>query len=168
MASTQNAADSTPSTPGGAGLPQFLESIKTTAVGEAYAELQRSHLAHYEAAGEELTRERLADLFDLVVRAIRDRDLTPVGAFSEQVAHDRFEAGFDIAEVQAAFNTLEETLWRRIVAVEPRADLAEAVGLLSTVLGFGKDALARTYVSLACQRHVPSLDLSAMFAGTNS
>ena len=129
MASTQNAADSTPSTPGGAGLPQFLESIKTTAVGEAYAELQRSHLAHYEAAGEELTRERLADLFDLVVRAIRDRDLTPVGAFSEQVAHDRFEAGFDIAEVQAAFNTLEETLWRRIVAVSqfyhlPRIKLA--------------------------------------------
>ena len=39
-------------------------------------------------------------------------------------------------------------------------------GLLSTILGFGKDALARRYVSLSSQRHVPTLDLSALFAGT--
>jgi hypothetical protein len=56
-------------------------------------------------------------------------------------------------------------MWRRIVAAAPPADLAEAVGLLSTVLGFGKDTLARTYVALATRSHVPSLDLSALFAG---
>ena len=38
--------------------------------------------------------------------------------------------------------------------------------LLSTVLGFGKDALARTFVELASKRHVRSLDLTALFAGT--
>jgi hypothetical protein len=41
--------------------------------------------------------------------------------------------------------------------------LAEAAGLLTTVLGAGKDALARTYVSLASEQHVPSLDLGALF-----
>ena len=44
----------------------------------------------------------------------------------------------------------------------------EAIGLLTTVLGFGKDAVARKYLSLACKRHVPSLDLSALFAGVTS
>jgi hypothetical protein len=39
---------------------------------------------------------------------------------------------------------------------------------MSTVLGAGKDALARTYVSLAGHRHVTSLDLSALFRGTGS
>jgi hypothetical protein len=36
------------------------------------------------------------------------------------------------------------------------------------VVGAGKDALAREYVSMASHRHVPSLDLSALFRGTNS
>ena len=57
-------------------------------------------------------------------------------------------------------------MWRQVVASVPPEDLAEATGLLSTVLGFGKDVLARAYVSLASQRHVPSLDLTALFAGT--
>jgi len=50
----------------------------------------------------------------------------------------------------------------------PPDELAEAVGLLSTILGFGKDALARTYVSLASHRRVPSLDLSALFSGVDA
>jgi hypothetical protein len=100
------------------------------------------------------------------VDAIKDRDLAEMSVFAEQVARRRFDQGFDIAEVQAAFNALEEAMWRHLVdAVEPE-ELAEAVGLLSTVLGYGKDTLARTYVSLASSRHVPSLDLSALFAGT--
>ena len=56
-------------------------------------------------------------------------------------------------------------MWRRVVAATPPDELAEAVGLLTTVLGFGKDALARKYVSLSSERHVPSLDLSALFGG---
>jgi len=42
------------------------------------------------------------------------------------------------------------------------------VGLLTTVLGFGKDTVARKYLSLAMKRHVPSLDLSVLFAGATS
>jgi hypothetical protein len=34
---------------------------------------------------------------------------------------------------------------------------------LNTILGYGKDTLARRYVSLASARHVPTLDLSAYF-----
>ena len=149
-------------------LDVMLADAKLQVIDEALAGLERSHVAHYEAAGERLTRQRLADLFDLVVVAIHDRDLSPVGAYAEQVATARFEAGFDVSDVQTAFNALEESMWRQVVAAQPPADLAEAIGLLSTVLGFGKDALARTYVSLACQRHVPTLDLSALFRGTNS
>jgi hypothetical protein len=91
-----------------------------------------------------------------------------MGSYCDQIAVARFNAGFDVSEVQAAFNALEVAMWRRIVSAEPETDLAEAIGLLSTVLGFGKDALARKYVSLASKRHVPSLDMSALFRGTNS
>jgi hypothetical protein len=60
---------------------------------------------------------------------------------------------------------LEETIWIRLVNTLPSGQMAEAAGLLSTVLGAGKDSLARTYVSLASKQHVPTLDLSALFRG---
>lgn len=140
--------------------PEILE--------EAFAALSSLHVTHYESEGGRLTRQRLADLFALVVAAIRTRDLAAVVAYSQSVAVERFNAGFGVAEVQTAFNTLETAMWRHVVSTSAPDELAESIGLLSTVLGAGKDALAREYVSLASQRHVPSLDLSALFRGTNS
>ena len=149
-------------------LDVMLLKVETQVIDEAYSALQRSQVTHYENGGESLTRQRLTDLFHVVVVAIRDRDLTGVGAYSERIADERFNMGFDVSEVQTAFNALEVVLWRRVVADVPPAELAEAVGLLSTVLGFGKDVLARKYVSLASSRHVHSLDLSALFGGTDA
>ena len=143
----------------------LLVTQEAEVLDEAYAALERSHVTHYEAAGESFTRKGLADLFRLVVASISDRDLAEMSVYAEKVAEQRFGQGFDISEVQMAFNALEEAMWRRVVDGTPPDELAEAVGLLSTVLGFGKDALARKYVSLASERHVPSLDLSALFAG---
>ncbi len=148
-------------------LEALLLEVEPGVLDEAYATLRHSHVTHYEAAGEALTRRRLADLFALLVAAIGTRDLAPMGDYARTVARERFNEGFDISEVQLAFNALEAATWRRLLSLD-RADLAEAVGLLGTVVGFGKDALAREYVSLASRRHVPSLDLSALFAGANS
>lgn len=143
----------------------LLAQHETEILDEAYAALERAHSRHYEEAGETVTRQRLLDLCRLVVAAIRERDLAEMSIYAEKVARERFEDGYDVSEVQAAFNVLEQAMWRRVVDATAPAELAEAVGLLSTVLGFGKDTLARTYVSLASRRHVPSLDLSALFAG---
>ena len=147
-------------------IESLLAGQRSEVIDEAFGSLKRSHEVHYERAGDEFTREQLSGLFDLVNTALRDRHLGPVGTFCEDVAERRFAAGFGITEVQTAFNAVEVAMWQRLVASVPPQDLAEAVGLLSTVLGFGKDALARRYVALASQRHVPTLDLSALFAGT--
>ncbi len=146
----------------------MLQKSRSSIVDESYNVLDRSHIHHYETAGEVLTRERLEGLFDLVVTAIGNRDLSGMSTYAVTVAEERFGQGFDIGEVQAAFNALEESMWRQVVASAAPQELAQATGLLSTVLGFGKDVLARTYVSLASQEHVRSLDLTAMFAGTQS
>ena len=119
-----------------------------------------------ERSREVFTRERLAELFETVFIALRDRQLAPVSSYCEGVADHRFEAGIGISEVQTAFNVTEEAMWRQVVVGVPPAEFAGGIGLLSTILGFGKDALARRCVSLASQRHVPTLDLSALFAGT--
>jgi hypothetical protein len=147
-------------------IHDLLVGHRSDVIEEAFSALQRSGTPHYEAAGEELTQDWLGALFDLVVAALRTSELETVGAYCEDIAGRRFDAGFGISEVQTAFNTLEEAMWKRLIAAVPPAEFGEAVRLLSTVLGFGKDALARRYVELASHRHVPALDVSAMFAGT--
>lgn len=106
-------------------LAVMLLDTEPQVLDEAHATLQRSHAQHYETAGERFTRERLADLLHLVVEAIRDRDLAAMGAYCEQIAVERFNAGFDIAEVQTALNALEMAMWRQVVSTVPGVDLAE-------------------------------------------
>ena len=149
-------------------VDELLVRRRDEILDKAYEGLRRSHPAHYESSGEQLTREWLTELFDIVVAALRDRRLEPVARYGELIAEQRFEAGFGIAEVQTAFNVMEETIWRHVVADLPAEDLPEALGLVGTVLGLAKDVLARRYVSLAARRHVPSLDLTALFSGIES
>ena len=149
-------------------LDTTLRTHRTQILDDASAELAQLQLHHYETAGPEFTRARLESLYDLVQSAIDHRDVAAIIAYADAVAEERFAAGFDVSEVQHAFNVLESTMWRLVVPAEAPEDLAESVGLLSTVFGIAKDALARRYVSLASKHRVTSLDLSALFAGTNS
>jgi hypothetical protein len=145
----------------------------TEALSEAHAEvlaaatgaLARAYTVHYESAGASETRARLDRLLHLVEEGLARRTLVPVSRYAETVAKERFEAGFDIGEVQTAFNVLEEAIWQVVIARLPAEKLAEAAGLVGTLLGAGKDALARTWVSLAASTHVHSLDLSALLGG---
>ena len=147
-------------------LDALLSESRGRILDKAYAAVERSDVTHYERAGEAFARQALDELFTRVVDAVRTRDLGPLVAHAEHLATERFEHGFDVSEVQVAVNALELAMWRRIVASVEPSGLAESVGLLSTALGAAKDALARTYVSLASRRHVTSLDLSALFGGS--
>jgi len=66
--------------------------------------------------------------------------------YAGKLADKRFEAGYDLGEVQTAFNALEEASWQRALADLDPSELADALGLVGTLLGAGKDALARRYV----------------------
>lgn len=127
--------------------------------------LERSHEQHYARQDAETVRQRLARLLELVTASVEQRNLAPMIDYATTVANERFDAGFDIREVQRAFHVLEEAIWQRVVDNVAPQQLAESLGLVGTVLGSGRDALARTYVSRASQQHVPSLDLSALFRG---
>ncbi|HEY6794848.1 MAG TPA: hypothetical protein VI248_09205 [Kineosporiaceae bacterium] len=133
---------------------------------EAYGELHPSVHPHYVALGEALTRRCLAELFMLVVQGVAAREAVHMVQHAERIAAERFHAGFELAEVQASFNALEQAMWRRLASAEDPAQLVASVGVLSAVLGAGKDALARSWVSLASARHVRHLDVGALYEGT--
>jgi len=149
-------------------LEKILHEGKQEMLNEAVESVQRARLQHYEMAGPELTRQRLDVLLSLVIAAVLERNLVPIIAHANAVATERFEAGADLSEVQTAFNVLEEAIWMRILKKLPAAKQAEALGLVGTVLGSAKDALARKYVSMATRTHTPSLNLKALFLGSDT
>lgn len=145
----------------------FLARERGTIVREAEDALARLHERHYESVGALEVEQRLEKLFDQLVGAVSKRDLGSMITYACTVAQERFDAGYDLSEVQAAFNALEAATWARIIAELEAENLAEALGLVSTVFGAAKDALGRHYVSLATRTRAPSLDLRALFEGTD-
>jgi hypothetical protein len=147
-------------------LNQLLQDQITDILSEAQTAVGRAHLVHYEKSGGEHTHQRLKALYALTARAVKEKNLGPMIAHAETVARERFEAGFDLSEVQTAFNVLEEAIWMHILKNLPPSEFGEALGLISTVLGAGKDKLARAYVSLASKSKAPSLNMQSLFGGT--
>lgn len=149
-------------------LLDLLLRDESTLLAESFEGMKRCRLVHYEAAGDEEIRRRLEGLYALLRGAVAERDLEPVLAFGRETARRRWAEGVDLQEVQSAINALEEAVWRRIVKDVPPAGLAEALGLVSTVLGVCKDTMASTYVGLATRQHAASLDMKALFRGTQN
>ena len=126
-----------------------LATAEDRVVEEAAVALERRHQAHHHAVSPEERRRNVRDLFELVVQCVHEGRAEPIIALSQQIAANRFEAGFDIAEIQGTFNVLEEVLWRHVAGALADDQRIEALGLVNTILGAGRDALARTYVALA-------------------
>jgi hypothetical protein len=146
-------------------LMEKLAAAHDEVLAAASEALERAHLVHYEAAGAPESRDRLEGLLRLVEEGVAEQTLVPVSRYAERVAAERYRAGFDVGEVQTAFNVLEEAIWHCVVRTLPPEDLVHGAGLIGTLMGAGKDALARTWVSLASRQHVASLDLRALFEG---
>jgi len=147
-------------------LIQLLHERSNEITEAACGAMARSHAKNYEKAGAEHIHQRIKALYVLTARAVKEKNLGPMIAHAETIARERFNAGYDLWEVQTAFNVLEESIWTMVVKELPPSDYGEALGMVSTVLGAGKDTLARRYVSLASKTKSPSLNLQSLFSGS--
>jgi len=146
-------------------LHEILVNNQTDIINEAFICLQRSHLKHYDSSQADENWQRLAKLFDLTLNGVKSKSLVEMVTYSEKIARERYESGFDLHEVHTAYNVLEESLWKIIVKEIAPSELAESLGLIGTVLGTGKESLALAYVSLASKQKVKSLNLTQLFKG---
>jgi hypothetical protein len=147
-------------------LYQYLHDRTHEILQASEEAMSRSHLKNYEREEPGAVHQRLRALYVLTIRAVKERNLGPLVAHADMIARERFAAGYDLWEVQTAFNVLEEVIWMKILKEFPPVEYAEALGLVSTVLGTGKDTLARKYVTLASKARTPTLNLKSLFTGT--
>jgi hypothetical protein len=120
-------------------------------------------LSHYRRDGEEATWRRVQALYRAVARAVSARDLDELVGHARRIARERFQGGFEQAEVEAAFATLEEAIERRALARMPKEELAWGLGLVATALGHARAELGRTFAALAHASRPGAVDLTAVF-----
>ncbi len=147
---------------------KLLEDNVESIVNESYETIEPVKLHGYTKAGEERTKNKLRNLLDVSIRCIKDKTLIPMLKHTSEIAKERYNAGYDLHEVQTAINALEESIWKRIFKDMKPGQYSEALGLASTVLGAGKDNLATTYVELATKLKSKSINLQELFNGNAS
>ena len=144
-------------------LKELLKTQSAQILENALQSLNCAHLKSYSKSSPGENKKRLLNLLTLTEKCVVEKKLLPMKEHAAQIAKERFDAGFDLHEVHTAFNALEEELWNRVTKnIEPES-LGEALGLVSTVLGAGKEELALSYVTLASKTRTPTLNLTELF-----
>ena len=126
-------------------IEDLLRDEATAILDEAAPTVER--LEHYHRDGADETRRRVESLYRHVVRAVAACDLDGLAGHAARVARARFEAGFDVAEVRAAFVALEEAIARRAAAL-PNEERA----LVATALAHARNELWKAFTALASDR----------------
>ena len=133
-----------------AGISAVLADARDRVIGEALAALNERDQAGRLASSPAERRQDMEHLFELIQRCVHEGHCEPIIGPSQRMAADHFANGIEIAEVQAAFTVLENVLWRQLAdALSGDDQRLETLRLINAILGAGRDALARTYVSLA-------------------
>jgi hypothetical protein len=94
----------------------FLMRDRKAIIDAAETALNQTHSHHYDDAGTFVARQRLEALLDSLLESLAKQDLGPILAHAHQIAQERFSSGYDLSEVQAAFNALEAATWARVFA----------------------------------------------------
>jgi hypothetical protein len=144
-------------------LKELLKSQSGEILENALQSLNCEHLKSYSKSSPSENKKRLLNLLTLTQQCVVEKKLIPMKEYAAQIAKERFDAGFDLHEVHTAFNALEEELWNRVTKNIAPDNLGNALGLVSTVLGAGKEELALTYVSLASKTRTQTLNLTELF-----
>ena len=143
-------------------IEDLLREDEAAIVDEAWATV--AHLDHYQRDGARTTRRKLEALYRQLVGAVLTRDGSALRAHSGRVARERFEAGYDLYEVQAAFTALGDAICRRALSRLPAAELRWECGLVGTALAHGRAALGRTFAALADRAPLAAPDASPALA----
>jgi methylmalonyl-CoA decarboxylase len=125
-----------------------LADAEDRVVDEAVAALVEGDQPDQHRHSTEERRRHVRQLFGLVLRCVREGSAESIITPSGRIAAHCFAAGTDLAEVQGEFNALAEALWRRADSSLEDEQRVQAIRLVNSIIGAGKDTLARTYVTL--------------------
>lgn len=146
----------------------LLEKNIDLVVEKSCTQICEVKLKGYTKSGATMTKQKLVSLYKKIIECAKKKELIPMLQYTEKIAKERFASGYDLHEVQTAINSIEENIWQLIFKNIKADKLAESLGLVSSILGAGKDNLARNYVALATKTKVSTINLQSLLSGSES
>lgn len=146
----------------------LLEKNIDLVVEKSCTQICEVKLKGYTKSGATMTKQKLTSLYKKIIECAKKKELIPMLHYTEKIAKERFASGYDLHEVQTAINSIEENIWQLIFKNIKANKLAESLGLVSSILGAGKDNLARNYVALATKTKVSTINLQSLLSGSES
>ena len=140
-------------------LINILTSDAEVIIKEATDKLNDARLKNYQKVDRPVLHSCLTRLFELTVESIKNSNLLALNEYIDKISRERYFSGFELYEVQTAFNALEEAIWNDIVSKVNQNDLVDSISIISRVMGAGKEFLACNYVRMAKlnKKHTPDV-----------
>ena len=141
---------------------RYLAARHGEIVAAAEADLA-ARSARYADTSDDVLHDRVTTLFDTLVDSLATSCFLPLLDHAHAIATERFHSGYDLLEVQRAYNALEEAVWAAVFGEGESEQYRLVLPWVSAAIGAAKDEFARDYVKLAANEHVPAVDVAAMF-----
>ena len=148
-------------------LVELLKKYKDELILEANDVLNSKGLKNYKKSGKSINVLRLKSLYESILNAVEKQNMLSVIQYAEKIASERFNSGYEIYEVQTAFNALEEVIWKKIILILESNQVADGLRAVSTIMGAGKESLANSYVGFSRSTKTPAINQKALFEGTD-
>jgi len=127
------------------GLENLLRENEQTIIEKAAVNLGNYRLKNYEMAKLSEIEWWLGALFLALCDSIDKKNLEPFLKYSEKLGKARAEKGFDLKEVQIAYNLLEEHIWEIVLEKGNPKTRVEDLVQISEIVAAGKDKLTKWY-----------------------
>jgi hypothetical protein len=143
---------------------EYLRGRRSAIIAAAEGDIA-ARSTRYAEATPPVLHARLNALFDTLTASLAAGCLVPPLDHAHEIAEERFHAGYDLSDVQRAYNSLEEAIWARVFAEGEPERYRVVLPWVSAAIGAAKDKLARDYVKLAAGDHAQMVDVPALFRG---
>jgi hypothetical protein len=126
-------------------LQDVLRENEQHIVEKAAVNIGNYRLKNYEMAKLSEIEWWLGALFSALCDSIEQKCLDPFVRYSEKLGKLRAEKGFDLKEVQIAYNLLEEHIWEVVLEKGNPKTRVEDLTQIAEIVAAGKDKLTKWY-----------------------
>ena len=126
-------------------LEEILTENEQGIIEKAAVNLGNYRLKNYEMAKLSEIEWWMGALFSALRESIKQKSMDPFLRYSENLGKLRAEKGFDLKEVQIAYNLLEEHTWEVVLERGDPKTRVQDLTQISEIVAAGKDKLTKWY-----------------------
>ncbi len=127
-------------------LEKILEDNRRVIIIKITRELKNSGSEHFGKMDSKEIKERVQKLYQSLMDAVIEKNFMVFIDYVEDLTLKRIEEGFGLKEIQLSLTSLEKNVWKIIVDESSINDVIKYLGIITNIIGEGKDHIARIFL----------------------